>query len=173
MTRTLFEITEDLRALDALLDESDGEITPENEAAYDAFFAELQQEQGAKLDAYIGLLKTWEGEEAVARSVIDQFKAKVQAIGNRIDRHRGRMLLHLVNTGQKSIKSAKGYTVARQDNGGKQPLDIDPVDPKTVPGRFQKVTVSIDADAVRAAIDAGETVPFARLKPRGQQLRIR
>lgn len=49
--RQLFPIADDIRALDALLDECDGELlSPEAEAAFVALAESLAQEEGAKLD---------------------------------------------------------------------------------------------------------------------------
>lgn len=169
---TLFEIGEQLLALDALLDESGGEVTPENEAAYDAWFAEIQESQAAKLDAYVGLLKTWEGQAVSAQAVIDQFRAKLNSLENRMKRHKDRMKTYMECTNQSKLSTTSGWVLAVQKNGGKQAVELNcPVD--QLPKRFTKVKVEPDMDAIRAAIEGGEELEFAVMHPRGTHLRIR
>lgn len=170
----LFDIGEDLMALSDLLDESGGEITPENEPIFDAFFAELQNDQALKLDGYVGLIKTIEGEAAVAKATAEQFQMKARTRENSVKRLKDRIKLFMENTRQQKATSAKGFVLAIQNNGGKTPLDIDEsTRPESVPEKFQRVTVTIDADKVREALEAGEELSFARLQPRGSHLRIR
>ena len=122
---TLFDIGTEFQALNALLDETDGEITPESEAAYDALFAEIARDQSFKLDAYVHLQKLWEGEAAVAQAVVDQFKKKVSVLENRVKRHKQRMLDYLTMTQQVKAKTTTGWELAVTKNGGLTPVKYD------------------------------------------------
>lgn len=169
----LFDIGADLLALSDLLDESNGEITPENEPIIEAFFAELENDQAVKLDGYVGLIKTIEGEAVVAKATAEQFTMKARSRENAAKRLKDRVKMYLEATKQPKAVTEKGFTLAVTNNGGKQPLDVDDVRIEDVPERFRKVTVTIDNEKIREAIEAGEELSFARLQPRGNHLRIR
>jgi len=47
------------------------------------------------------------------------------------------------------------------------------LDVETLPAEFVRVIKSVDAEAVRAALEAGEDVKFATLEARGTHLRIK
>lgn len=172
---TLFEIADDLLALVALCDERDGDIDdPDAIAAVEAWFAELEKNQVAKLDGYIGLIRTWEMEEASAKAEAERWAKKAQVRGNRIARLKARLKEYLVATGQDKVTTAAGRTVALQKNGGVLPigpagwettfsLDEYPQFAKKVP----------DTAAVRAALDNGAKLPFAEFGERGSHVRFR
>lgn len=63
-----------------------------------------------------------------------------------------------------------------QLNGGVQPLIIaEGTKAEDLPAEYQqtKTEIKINNDAVRKALESGETLPFARLGERGRSLRIR
>jgi len=47
------------------------------------------------------------------------------------------------------------------------------LDPKTLPERFQKITVEANSPAIREALESGEKLEFAELGERGTSLRIK
>ncbi len=175
MTRPLFEIMPDLLALNELFEAEGGELgSPEIEAAFVEWTTTLASEEGVKLDGYCGLIRTLEGEEAVAKAEAEQFAMKARARANRVKWLKERMRQYLEMTGRSKAGTATGRTIAIQANGGKQPLFINPTtDPKTLPVEYQRVRVEVDTDAVREALDGGADLPFAKLESRGSHLRIR
>lgn len=73
-----------------------------------------------------------------------------------------------------STLQTQRYKLSLANNGGKLPLILDEtISTAQVPDQFCRVSREIDNDAVRAALESGETLHFARLGRRGQQLRIR
>ncbi len=54
-------------------------------------------------------------------------------------------------------------------NGGKQALTID----RKVPKEYTKTIIENDTDKIRQALEEGKELPFARLEPRGESLRIK
>jgi hypothetical protein len=62
------------------------------------------------------------------------------------------------------------YKVWVQNAGGKQPIQIEEED---VPHDLKKVQFVTDKDKIREALESGKILPFARLLPRGQVLRIK
>ncbi len=175
MSQTLFNIGDDLIALEKLIDECDGDISdPQVEEAVTAWFAEIGGSQSAKVDGYINLIKRWDMQAAAAKSELEQYRKIAQVRENRIMRLKQRLKEHMEHTHQQKIETVSGRTVAIQNNGGLIPMEIDPdVNPQAIPEKFRRIVVELNTTAVRAALSAGETLPFARLGQRGTQLRIR
>jgi len=175
MTRAIFSIGADLLALNDLLDETGGELTtPEADTAVSAWLAELHTEQAAKLDGYVGLIRTLEMEASAATAEAEQYAKKAGTRTNRVKWLKRRMKDHLEATGQLKATTVTGRVLAIQKNGGVFPLDLaETLRPDDLEERFRKVTVTIDTDAVRKALETGEAVPGACLRERGTHLRIR
>jgi hypothetical protein len=173
--RTLFAIGADLLALDALLDECGGDVSdPKVEAAVEAWHAELAADEAAKLDGWVGWVEPLEREAKAARAEAAEFAARAQARERAAAAAKARMLDHLLATGRTKAVTASGRTISAQQNGGLPPVVIDPdADPATAADRLCQVHRRIDPASVRLALQAGETLPFARLGERGFQLRIR
>lgn len=168
----LFDIGADLLALSDLLDESNGEITPENEPILEAFFAELGNDQAVKLEGYVGLIKTLEGEAVVAKATAEQFAMKARSRESSVKRLKDRVKMYLEVTRQPKAVTEKGFTLAVRANGGKQPLDLDDIRIEDLPVEFRKVSVVADTEKIREFLEAGGSLSFARLQPRGSHLRI-
>lgn len=172
--RALFDIGEDLIAFDNLLEDVGGDVSdPSVESTITNWFTTLSGEESRKLDGYLGYIKTLEGEATVAQAEKEQFETKVRTRKSRIEFLKARLKQHLEATKRTQVKTLAGRTIAIQANGGKLPVDIDQVDPATLPERFTKTTVTINREAVAAALEAGEVLEFARLGTRGTQLRIK
>jgi hypothetical protein len=170
---TLFEIGDDLRALDELIEERGGDVTdPEVMAAVERWYAEVAADEAAKLEAYVQYLRQLDMEIDAAADEEKQFAAKRRSREARKDWLRQRLKLYLEATGRKSVKTSAGRTVSVQANGGRPPVDVT-APPEDIPDEFCRVRREVDHDAVRAALDAGQALPFARFRERGTQLRIR
>jgi hypothetical protein len=171
--RSLFAIGADLEALNDLLEECGGDITdPTVCAAVEAWSAELDRDRGEKLDRVHGLLVRLHMEAAAARQQSAEWADRAASREKRSAGLKKMLLDHLQRRGEASAVSAAGLKFAVQANGGKPALTVN-VPAEELDGRFLKVTVAADVDAIRAAIEAGEDVPFARLEPRGFHLRVR
>jgi len=171
---TVFKIAEDLRALDELLDECGGELTPETEPIFEAFFAELATDQEAKLDNYAHLISELNRQAVAARATAEGFARVARARERSVDRIKDRLLWFMQGTGQKKALTTSGWTFAVQANGGKDPVLInDGVSTEDVPAAYLRITVEIDKDKVRDAIKAGESIDFATLGERGVHLRLK
>ncbi len=174
--RTLFEIGAELQALDALLDDLGGDVSdPEVGAAVDLWYASLMADEGRKLEDWVGYVRQLEMEVAVAREEAERFLAKARSREARIEWLKGAMKSHLELTGRTKATTAAGRTLAVQKNGGKAPLAWvgARVTPDDVPEEFVRVVREVDTDKVRAALEAGRQLPFAKLEERGTHLRIR
>jgi hypothetical protein len=173
--KTLFNIGAELIALNDLLDEIGGDVSePAVELAVTAWFGELEAEQGAKLDNYIGLIRTLEMEAHAAGEEADRYTAIEEARANRAAWLKDRLKAHLEATGQPKATTVSGRVVAVQKNGGKKPLGLaDDLRIDDLDERFRRVVVSADTDAIRKALEAGEVIEGATLREPGTHLRIR
>ena len=180
--RTLFEIGAELQALDALLEDLGGDVSdPEVGAAVDLWYASLMADEGRKLEDWVGYVRQLEMEVAVAREEAERFLAKARSRESRIEWLKGAMKAHLEGTGRTKATTAAGRTLAVHKNGGKAPLAWVTSDGLTVgetaatdvPDEFCVMRRTIDVEKVRAALEAGRQLPFARLEERGTHLRIK
>jgi hypothetical protein len=171
--RALWTIGDDLEALDALLSEVGGDVTEEAaEAAVEAWFAELREEESAKLDRYGRFLASLDTRAKLLRDEVRRCEAAARAEENKSKRLRDRLLAYLQASGETSRTSTLyRFTVARA--GGAAGLDVD-VPVEQLPERFRETVTTYKArsDAIRAALAAGEALPFARLRERGVYLKI-
>lgn len=178
---SLFQIGDDFLALNELLAElepppdparSEGELNP----AMEELFKEIEGNQGVKLDGYVNLIRAVEGDAAVMEAEAAEYKMKGEARRNRAKFLKDRLYAYMIRTGQAKVQTDKGRVLSIQNNGGAQAVEYDLLDQDDVaalPDRFKEVVVKIDTQAVKAALDAGESLDFAKLKPRGTHLRIK
>ena len=89
---------------------------------------------------------------------------------NGAKRLKDRLLLFFQAHGIKSLETPR-FRVGVQLNGGVAPLVI--ANPNDVPEDYCKVKVEPDNQSIRAALEAGTQLPFAKLGERGYSLRIR
>lgn len=96
--------------------------------------------------------------------------ARLQAQNDSIKKY---LMTEMQYTGQKKVKAGT-WQISIARNGGKAPiLWSEQIDLRQVPEEFIKTTQSIDANAVRAALEAGTALSFAELGERGESLRIK
>jgi Siphovirus Gp157 len=91
-----------------------------------------------------------------------------------VSRLKARLKDYLECTDRTKAVTSSGKMFAIQKNGGASPLVVaEDLDLSTLDQRFVRTVASLDTSAVRAAIAAGEDVPFASLGETGSHLRIR
>lgn len=173
MTRTLFAISEDLLALDHLLEELGGDVSdPAVDAAITAWMTELGADESLKFDGYVNYIRQLEMEAAAAQAEANDYAERAQTRRNRVAWLKSRVKDHLEATGRKKAGTATGRTLAIQANGGMTPiLWAETIDIEAVPENLTKRV--LDTEAVRFELEAGRELPIARLGKRGTHLRIR
>jgi hypothetical protein len=172
--RTLLDISDDLIALGDLLDERDGDISG-IEQAIDQWMAEIGTDRDAKLDNYAALIRERELVASALKAEEERLAMRRRVAENTIKSLKDRLKMFFERTGLRKVET-KRYVIAVQANGGLQPLELSAdavADPKSLPLRFHLVTIEADTEAIRKAIDKGESLPFASLGERGTHLRIR
>ena len=126
------------------------------------------------MDGYCNLIKTLEGEAAVAKAEQEQYAMRVRTRENRVKWLKERMKLYLELTGRIKAQTATGRTIAVQANGGMTPMRVAEFDdPAEIPAEYQKIRIEFDTAKARMMLERGEQCPFAVLEPRGKHLRIR
>jgi hypothetical protein len=163
----LFEIGEQFDALERLLVESGGEVTPEVEA----WLAEYGDLEADKLDGYAMFIRSLEHEAEGFKNIASEFAAKRTARENAAKRLKERLKQYMELRGTAQIKG-KMYTAALNKNGGKAPIIVD-VAPEQLPEQLQRVTVSADVEKIRGLLEMGVKYDFAHLGEVGQHVKIR
>ena len=177
-TKTLFNISDDIRALDDLLIEIDGEVTDTTaEEAIDNWLAELGEERDEKLDQYAWLITQSEGYAENIKAEIDRLKRRQKAMENKATRLKERLELFLKTHGIEKIQTAK-FTFALQKSGGKPKVILDDyfIDHAVeLPEGLRRVKFEPDLSAIREKIEAGDeyALGIARLETPQKKLRIR
>lgn len=164
---SLFKIGDDLMAILDLIEE-DGEITDQ----LSKWFEEIQTGEAEKLDGYVGIIRTLESQEAVAKAEAEQFAAKAKARANKVKFLKERMKEHLERTGRTRVTTAAGRDIRIQPNGGAPSMTVDVIPVEDVPAEYVRTVTEINRDAIKAALQLGVKIPFARFEPKGTHLRI-
>jgi len=169
---SIYEISDDLRALGELLAESLGEVTPDAEAALAEFERELEANLHAKLDSYCGLIRELELRSEARRAEADRIATLARRDEMAATALRSR-LLAVFRERRLPPQTTTRFSVRLSRNGGVAPVEFDTADFETLPDRFRVATWRADTKAVRAALEAGEPLGFARLRERGERIDIR
>jgi hypothetical protein len=171
---TLYEISDDLRALEALLVEADGDISsPQAAEAIAAWEQELSTNLAEKVDRYCSLISEIE-VRAAARIAEAERLRELAKIDDRAALALRERLKFVFESRSLPTMQTERFRVSLARNGGKAPLDIR-VGPDELPAWAvkRKTVVETDKDAIRARLEAGETLPFANLMERGSRLVIK
>jgi hypothetical protein len=157
MLRKLFTISDDLLALENLLDEIGGDVTDESaELAIDTWLAELKDEASNKLENYGHLIKVLESEAEALKLEADRLKAKQKTAENKAARLKSRLETFLKLNGIDKIQS-KTFTFALQKAGGKPRFILSDEftdTPEELPAHLRRVKYEPDLVAIRAEVEA-------------------
>jgi hypothetical protein len=179
------------------------ELEGDTEAAA-AFYRQLETyltKEAAKVTSYVGLIRS---REATARQCNDEIERlqniRASAVAD-VDRLKANALAVMQQFGVRELKATPGGGLRIQGNGGKEPLEVQPVE---IPDELQKAIVTMpfslwadicremprsllarctesgtlqekrepDTERIREALVRGESVPGAKLLERGEHLRV-
>lgn len=173
-TQTLYEIHSDLAALEDLLLETGGDVTDaDTEAAIDAWLSETGEAVAAKLDRYAALIREMEERSESRKVEADRLSQLASADANAAKRLKDRLHWFCTEHGLTKVDTAR-FRISVAGNGGKTPIRLS-VEPDALPVAYRIETVvrKADMEAIREALEAGESLSFAEMLPRGSHLRIR
>jgi len=182
MGRSIFDIDAELDQIAGAVDtlEDGGLADEELLAAVRTYFGDILEERDAKLDKYAGLVRAKEASEEMRKAEAKLYRAEYERL-NRLAKTDESTVQRLKNT-LKALFVAKGWTKVEtrlskfwiQGNGGLRPIElVGNPSPYDVPIAYQKVSYEIDMDRVRADLEAGIDLPFAKLGERGSNVRIK
>lgn len=173
---TLYEISEDLRAIEELLAESGGEVTDDEAGrVLEAWFDQINEDRDAKIGNYAALIRELEARAEMREQEAARLKAMALADANNARRLKAR-LKEFFETHQISKIETPRFRVSLQNNGGQPPLLFPSeweTEPAAAPEAFHRHVVLLDKEAIRTAIREGQETHGATEAPRGKHLRIR
>ena len=172
MNRSLLDITDDMRALDQLLAEADGDISDEQVQQYvEQLLGELDTDFETKADNYAALITEMKFRATSRKAEADRLAARAKTDDQAAKFLSEKLKTVMQQRGMKKLETRR-YRLSVAGNGGKRPLDVH-VAAHQMPARFQKVEVTHNKDAIRDALEAGEEVEGAVLMERGTRLSIK
>jgi len=172
--KTLYDIGDDLWAIDALLEDEDGDVTGQEEAI-DAFLAEAKDNLTDKLTGYRRYMAHLDGLAEIAEAEAKRIADIARVRRNKIDRCKDRLYHFMTAHGIDKVVTPIG-TFAIQKNGGALPIEIDDylvAHPEELPEGYRQVEFKPDKIAIKNALSGGEELEFAQFGARGTHLRVK
>jgi hypothetical protein len=166
---SLYDLGRDEQALVDLLMESGGALdTPESEQAFEQWTAELERSRAATFNRLCRVIREVDASAAAAFAESRRLADLAKARANAVDAIEAKLLAYMTARDITKIETDT-FRVSRRNNGGRLALALDEA---AIPNSFKVPVFVPDKEAIRAKLDAGELVPGAALKPRGQHLVI-
>lgn len=172
--RSLLDISDDIMALDDLLDECGGDVT-DVEGAIDQWFGELGIERDRKLDGYASLIAELTNRAEVRETRAAEMTELARLDKKKVEFLKARLLMFFQAHAIERVDTER-FRFTRCKNGGRQPMWCE--EASKLPDEFRRAVVEYkpETDKIRAALAAmpeGESLPFAKLLPRGEHIRIK
>lgn len=170
MSQTLFDITEDMHALDQLIDECDNYEDPRIIEAVNDWFKELGDNLKGKVDNYAAYITELIARAHARTEEAQRLANRAKADKNTADWLKFRLKVTLAQRGIGKLDTAR-FRVSIAKNGGKVPVNI--FQPNAVPHEYCRHVPERwepDTDKIR---EAGKEVPGATINERGTHLRIK
>ncbi len=146
----LHEIAGNFLALEALLFESDGELTP----TIEEWMKENEGDLATKADNYAALITEWETESARWKAEAERYAARAKTLENSAKRLKERLNQQLIELGKAKVEGPR-FTVAVQNNGTPR-LAVEAL-PALFPASYIRevpavaATIAVDTDALAIA----------------------
>lgn len=171
---TLFELTQEARAIDDLLDRLGGDITDaEIEAEIDQMLASFEDRLHEKLDGYVYLIAEYEADAERLRREAQRLAERARLKEQHVGRLKARLKFFFEQTGRTREETAH-FRISVVPNGGSPPLLLDEgLDPAALPATYRRIKYEVDKEAIGAALKGNVQLSFARFGARGTSLRIK
>lgn len=128
----------------------------------------IEGEIEEKADGYAKIIKELESKQKARKEEAKRLTDSAKVFENRVKALKNNLFNAMKETGKtKFATDLFSFNIAK--NGGKQALTID----GDVPEEYTKTIIENDTDKIRQALEEGKKLPFARLEPRGESLRIK
>lgn len=166
---SIYELTTEYLELMAMM--ADPDVDPQIIAdTMEAIDGEIE----VKADNYAKIMKSLESDANGLKAEEKRLQERRQTIEKNIDNMKQRLQTMMKTTGKTKFKTDLfSFNIAK--NGGKAPLIIEEgTTTDNVPLEYIKfMDPVLDNESIRNALEAGETLEFAKLGERGESLRIK
>ena len=168
---TIFEITGEWETLVTMLEEAGGDVSdPEVAAFVDSCFNEIETNLESKVDGYVQVLNELKVRADARKAEADRLMKRSRVDIATMKTMKERLSYALMSIGREKIETER-FKVTVANAGGKQPMTLD--DTALPPDWVDVKQVETPAkDRIRAYLEAGNDLPFARLEERGKVLRV-
>ena len=166
MGNSLFDLTEELKHIQSVMMNSEGDELPQELIEW------LDSTQGGydkKVEGYCAVIGEMEAIVEARKAEANRIRALADTTQNHIDRMKIALKESLLKLETPKLETTR-YKVWVQNAGGKLPIQIEAED---VPDEWKVIQLVIDKEGIRKELEAGTSLPFAQLLPRGQVLRIK
>ena len=160
---TLFQLTEEFKQLMGMAYDADVD-----EQCFIDTMEGLQGEIGDKADGYATVMSKMDSDISYLDAEIKRLTEIKKHINNRKKNISDTLFKCMKEMDIQQIDTVL-HRISIVKNGGVLPLDVF----GNVPERFTKVTIEPDNSKIRAALDAGENLDFAKYKEHGERLSIK
>jgi len=154
--------------LDAMLE--GGVDSHEAMEALDLHLQGLDAALDSKAEDYAGLIQELTMRAEARTKEAQRIRALAQTDAALAERLKQRLKEVMERTGRTRIDTSR-FRLSVAQNGGRQSIEID--EGASLPPAYVKTITEPDKDAIRKALEAGETIAGCTLLPRGSSLRIR
>lgn len=164
---TLIDHTEEwLRLSNAMNATEDGEVSEEAEA----LMQEIEKDLASKVDGCVRYMKEMDARQKLCLDMSEEYAKKAYAWESKTKWMKHRILCALHRMGTTELATAM-HRLKIAANGGVQSIELTA---DAIPKEYIKVkeTSGPDFDKIRADLQAGKQLGFAKLKERGSHLRI-
>ncbi len=162
----LYDLCPELDAIDAMFEQSEGELTPQIENALAAY----SENRNKSIDGLCYVIRNREARAKARKDEADRFAKLAKADANTADRLKRYLLGWLQNSGLEKVETEK-FAVRVQQNG--RPAFVVEIPYEDLPERFTREKLEVDGNALYDAWKAGENLPIGVQVEVGSHLRIR
>ncbi len=156
---SLYEITDHVSAL---FDSLDGADTPEMRAQVESDLMQWLESESRKVDNIAGYLAHCEAQAEFAAAEAQRLRERGAVYLNRAERLKDYVMRVMTASGKKRLEGRTATLSLRQC-----PPSVEIADATAIPEEFvrRKVEITPDKRAIKTAVEAGQTVPGAELRP--------
>lgn len=167
--QTLYDLSEDLERLSWILTESGGEV----DETIDQWLTDTELAVAEKVGNYIALIKNFEGLASLKKSEKARLNASKSADEHIADKLRARLVWFFKRNDLKSLRTRLGTVTLSAGRPATKPVLT--VSEDQVPGEYktERTVADVDYEKIRADLEAGVELDFAKMPEPGQFITIR
>lgn len=164
----LYEASSAARELEAMLTEAEGELTEAMDGHFD-ILAKQAESLPAAIDDVLSLVRDIEARAEARKAEADRLKQRAKRDEAVAAWFKGQVLRTMQAEGLKKLETARWRATVAQP-GGKPAMEI----VGEIPPEFitEKIEIVPDKEAIRAALESGQTLSFAMFVAKQPYLKV-